>query len=163
MCSLIGQSPVASSASATGGYSHFPSYVRQAVILLIRQAGWWLKPSNTFIITTVITHILLPYSSTVWATTLHSIPLARTVAPIFSESLRSSPIADEPSSGCDTQPPNLYWVISLHCHIEPVPSSCPKDRPKDIFTGHINQRDQWALTSSALSHQELFGFYSYAL
>ena len=68
--SFIVYIPAASSASATGYYSHSPPSVLWAVIPTILRSDRWWKPFNTFIIAFFTTQILLPYSITICAAAL---------------------------------------------------------------------------------------------
>ena len=61
---IMGCKPAASSAATTGGYSHYPSTPRVAVIPVIRLASWWWNPYGTSSITPITTQLSLLYSIT---------------------------------------------------------------------------------------------------
>ena len=81
--SLIGNGPVVSSASATGGHPHLPLVVHHGVIPVILPDTQWWNTSSTLRMALVTIKSSLPYNNTDCRTVLYSIPSDCTVALVF--------------------------------------------------------------------------------
>ena len=111
--SWIDHSPSVSSASATGGHSHYPLILHLSIIPVMLITTLWRITSSNFSMAPITTQLFLLYNNTDWKTTFYSIPCARTVDPYSSPPSPPLHTVLAASKYSDTGPPRHYCYRRL--------------------------------------------------